>query len=333
MMRKFVIILIFMIFAMKFGFAQDPSFSQFYANPLYLNPALTGLTECGRINLNYRNQWPSLSNAFITYSATYDQSLPKISSGIGVSFIGDNEGNGALNTNIISAFYSYKLQVSEDILLTAGFQGSYYQEKLNWGKLVFGDQIDPNTGPTNLPTSEVPPDNLNKSYVDFSTGMVLGYSDIFFAGVGVHHLTQPENGFYDNSDSKLLMKVTAHAGATINLTQGSFGYNNTEDLILSPNVLYQQQEKFHQLNIGLYAKKYPFIGGLWFRHNFENADALIILVGFQQSSYRIGYSYDFTLSKLSNGSGGAHEISFAWEFCIYKGEKRKVIKAINAPSF
>ncbi len=314
-------------------FSQDASFSQFYANPLFLNPALTGSTDCGRFNLNYRNQWPSLNNAFITYSASYDQNIPSLSSGIGFSVIGDNSGNNAISTNIISGFYSYKLQINNSILISAGFQASYYQKKLDWNNLIFGDQIDPGTGNISPTSNEPQPGSLNKSFVDFSSGFMIGYLDKFFAGVGVHHLTQPENGFYDNTNSTLSMKITVHGGTIINLSQGTIGGAGSEDIILRPNILYQQQAEFHQMNIGAYLSKYPFVGGLWFRHNFENADAAIILLGFQHNRYRIGYSYDFSLSKLSGNSGGAHEISFAWEFCIYKGKKRRHIKAIKAPTF
>ena len=42
------------------AYAQDPEFTQFYANPLYLNPAFAGSSHCPRMNLNYRNQWPAL---------------------------------------------------------------------------------------------------------------------------------------------------------------------------------------------------------------------------------------------------------------------------------
>jgi|AntAceMinimDraft_15_1070371.scaffolds.fasta_scaffold09061_3 type IX secretion system PorP/SprF family membrane protein len=331
---KFIALMLIMsVFIVKAGFSQDAEFSQFYANPLYLNPSLTGSTDCGRFNLNYRNQWPSLNKAFITYNASYDQNIPSLSSGLGVSVIGDNNGNNVISTNIISGFYSYKLQLSKSILVSAGFQASFYQKKLDWNNLIFGDQIDPGSGDINPVSNETPPGSLNKSFVDFSTGITLGYLDKFFAGVGVHHLTQPENGFYDNSNSVLSMKITVHGGAIINLTDGTIGGANSEDIVLRPNILYQQQGKFHQMNLGAYLSKYPFVGGLWFRHNFENADAAIVLLGFQHNRYRIGYSYDFSLSKLSGNSGGAHEISFAWEFCVYKGEKRRHIKAIKAPTF
>ena len=55
--------------------AQDPEFTQFYANQLYLNPAFAGSARCPRLCLNYRNQWPALTGTFITYSASYDQQI------------------------------------------------------------------------------------------------------------------------------------------------------------------------------------------------------------------------------------------------------------------
>ncbi|RLD70071.1 MAG: hypothetical protein DRI87_08855, partial [Bacteroidetes bacterium] len=86
--------------------AQDPEFSQFYANPLYLNPAMTGTAECARINLNYRNQWPSLTKAFITYNISYDQNVASINSGFGVLVMSDRQGDGALNTTMASLLYT-----------------------------------------------------------------------------------------------------------------------------------------------------------------------------------------------------------------------------------
>lgn len=324
-----------LILSIKLSLAQDPNFSQFYANPLYLNPALTGSAECGRINLNYRNQWPSIGKAFVNYNASYDQSVPFINSGIGISFVGDNTGEGGIfNRNYISGYYSYKLQVSESVLLSAGFQATYIQQKLDWGKLIFADQIDPGSGSINPTSAEIPPSDLDKSYIDFSSGIMIGYLDKFFGGFAVHHMTEPEDGaYYEDGDTRIPMKFTVHGGTFINLTEGTLGGSYQGDLMLSPNLLYQQQDMFKQLNIGAYVTKFPFVGGLWLRHNFGNADAAIVLVGIKYNNYRIGYSYDFSLSKLRNLSGGAHEISFAWEFCVYKGEKRRKIRAINAPAF
>lgn len=313
--------------------AQDAQFSQFYANPLFLNPALAGFTECGRVNLNYRNQWPSLANAYITYSASYDQNIEGINSGIGFLAMSDRQGDGALVRNSISAFYSYHLQVSEPIVISFGVEASYYMESLDWNKLVFADQIDPTTGNISPTSGENPPTSDQVSVVDFSAGAVMAYYDQWFVGVAVDHLNQPNISFYDNSDSKLPMKITLHGGVNVNMSEGGLGNYNSDDWVLSPQLLYMQQESFRQMNVGLYVSKNPLVLGVWYRYDFTNPDAVVALVGVNFNNIRVGYSYDFTVSNLGGSSGGAHEISFAWDFCIYKQASRRKIRAIKSPSF
>jgi len=77
-MLKRIVLILTVLFSLGISenlFAQDPEFTQFYANPLYLNPAFAGTARCPRVNLNYRNQWPAISGTYVTYSASYDQHL------------------------------------------------------------------------------------------------------------------------------------------------------------------------------------------------------------------------------------------------------------------
>ncbi len=307
---------------------QDPHFSQFYANPLYLNPAFAGTAICPRLIMNYRNQWPSISGTYVTYNASYDQHFDAISGGVGLIVNTDRAGEGTLVTNTVSGIYSYKLTVNRFFSIKTGFQATYFQKNLDWEKLTFGDQIDPKHGFV-YNTNEKQPD-LKKQAVDFSVG-ILGYSENIYGGVAVHHLTEPDEGFI--SISKLPMKITAHVGGVINLKSSARHYHRRklEDPTLSPNLLYMQQQNFQQMNYGLYLNKYPFVGGMWFRQNFQNPDALILLVGFEQPMFKFGYSYDITVSKLSNASGGAHEFSFTFQFDCKPAKKR--IRTINCPSF
>jgi type IX secretion system PorP/SprF family membrane protein len=313
--------------------AQDPAFSQFYANPLFLNPALAGATECGRLNLNYRNQWPAMGNAFITYGVSYDQNIESIKSGFGIVVMSDRQGDGALTRSSASLFYSYKLKVSDPITISFGVEGTFLQDHLDWNKLQFADQFNIETKQFDLPTSETPPSKNSVATPDFSVGAVMNYYDEWFAGVAVNHITQPDISFYDNTTSKLAMKYTVHGGVNVNLSKGMLGNFSQNDYLLQVNLLYLQQESFNQINAGLYINKYPFVLGGWFRHNFSNPDAAIVLVGVTWKNLRFGYSYDFTVSKIGGSSGGAHEISFSWDFCIYKQQKRRTIRAIKAPMF
>lgn len=310
--------------------AQDASFSQYYGNPMYLNPALAGVKICPRLTLNYRNQWPSIPASFVTYSVGYDQYIDAVSGGFGVIVMSENMADGVLTNTSASAIYSFRLNLSRKLTMNAGFQGTYHQNKLNWNKLIFEDQLSFGANPNLPPTSETPPDRLSIGLIDFSTGLLFGYNERLYGGVAVHHLTQPDNSFYSNGDSNLDMKITLHAGALVDMRDG-LRSGDVEDLSLSPNIMYQQQGKFHQLNLGMYLNVYPFVVGAWFRHNFENPDAVIALVGFQQEKFKIGYSYDYTVSRLTNATGGAHEVSLAWQFPC--GQKTVKQKAIKCPRF
>ena len=330
MIRRLAVIVLFAFpFFTGKTFAQDPEFSQFYANPLYLNPAMAGITICPRVLGNYRNQWPGIGKAFNTYNFSYDQYVGFLHGGVGLLLTADRAGGGNLNTTAISLMYAYKFNLTAHLQASGGVKVGYYQRRLVWENLRFEDMIDPQGGFI-LPTAEKQPDNSTVSVPDFSAGVFLGYDDLVYGGIAVDHLSQPKIGFYADNDTRLPMKITVHAGSSISLrTNGSA--DEDREFSISPNILYQQQFQFHQLNIGLYLTIDPFVGGLWFRHNFENADALIPMLGIHYKNLRVGYSYDFTVSKLKSVSGGAHEVSASWQFpCI---EKRRHVRAIKCPRF
>ena len=248
MIRRLAFIVLFAFpFFLGESFAQDPEFSQFYANPLYLNPAMAGITICPRIMGNYRNQWPAAGKAFNTYNFSYDQYVGVVHGGAGLLFTADRAGGGNLNTTVISLVYAYKFNLTTHLQASGGVKVGYYQRRLAWENLHFEDMIDPQGGFI-LPTSEKQPDNTTVGVPDFSAGVFLGYDDLVYGGIAVDHLTQPKIGFYTDNDTKLPMKFTVHVGSSINLrTNGSA--DEDREFSISPNILYQQQFQFHQLNM------------------------------------------------------------------------------------
>jgi len=323
MRSRHLILIVSLITAYFSSSAQDVGYSQYFANPVYLNPALAGSKICPRVTLNYRNQWPAISKGYISYSAAWDQHFDVISGGVAI--LANDDAMAGLNMLSGSVVYSYRLRMAHDLTLNAALQAGYFQYRLDWDKLIFEDQII-----SGEPTKETRPDNLSVGDVDFAAGLLLGYNERVYLGGAVHHITMPDVSFYSENNNKLDMKITIHAGALYDQKEGFKG-GDIEDLSFSPNIVYIQQGNFHQLNTGMYVNFYPFVSGLWFRHNFENPDALILLLGFQQPQFKIGYSFDFTLSKLSLKSGGAHEVSFAWQLPCPKKEFK--YKAIKCPSF
>lgn len=295
--------------------AQDAQFTQFYANPLYLNPAFAGTARCARVCMNYRNQWPNLSGTYVTYSASYDQHFDFMSGGLGLLVLSDDQARGTLRTTQASVIYSYHAAINREFSLKFGIQATYFQKTLDKGRLNFGDMIDARRGFV-WNTSEIVPSSSKKN-ADFTAG-ILGYSKNYFFGFSAAHITQPDEGLL--GVSKLPAKFTGHAGLIIPLEKGNESY-------LSPNILFQAQQKFQQLNLGLYYVKGAFVAGLWYR----NMDAVIALVGLQNNNFKFGYSYDVTVSKLSGNTAGSHEISLQIQFECK--QKKKKYRTISCPSF
>lgn len=311
--------------------AQDAHFSQFYANPLYLNPAFAGAKVCPRVVTNYRNQWPSIPGSYVTYNASFDMHFDALGGGLGVMVTSDRAGQGVLTEQTVSLIYSVRIRLSREWFLKAGLQASFFQKHLDWDKLKFGDQINSKWGFSNV-TLEKRPTNgeYNIMDVDFSGGLVV-YNRNFFGGIALHHLVPVDVAF--EGESYLPMKITGHMGYTFALNGGK--RLKPGDPTISPNFVYMNQGPFHQFNWGAYFKKAPMIFGLWYRHFMDNegfnSDAIIVQVGFEYDKFKFGYSYDITISDLGTASGGAHEVSFALDFnCPVK--KRRMHE-INCPAF
>jgi type IX secretion system PorP/SprF family membrane protein len=288
---------------------QDPVFSQFYAAPLQLNPAFAGNTYAPFITLNYRNQWSGFNNfkTYVTYAASFSQFIEGMNSGIGLMIQSDDAGDGIYKNTRVSAIYSYKIQVNPDFAVKLGIEGTAAQNRLDWNRLVFPDQIDP-TGEVNFPTNEVAPDDFTKNYLDLSTG-ILAYSHLFYGGFTIKHLNTPDEsllGINNNINNGLPIRFSLHGGMQLPLATDRKG-NAT--MFVSPNVMYIKQGDFGQINAGAYFGFGSFFAGGWYRHALSNGDAAIALVGFQKGVMKIGYSYDFTISGLSNRTGGTHEFS------------------------
>jgi type IX secretion system PorP/SprF family membrane protein len=328
--------------------AQDPHFSQFFANPLYLNPAYSGSIVCPRIVANFRHQWP-VGTKYTTYSASYDQHFEALSGGVGVLFLGDRAGAGTLTTNAISLIYAFKADLTRKVAMRIGLQATLQQKSIDYNKATFGDMIDPKAGFVK-PTMENL-DTYTKILADFSTGIIF-YSDKYYGGVAVHHFTQPKESFYDNDDrtARLPMKISANFGAVFDVKKQYRREKNMGDMSISPNVIFQYQNRFVKdtvsesysyINIGLYYTVYPMVLGLWYRNGLlregqytNRPDAFVILAGIEYDFLRIGYSYDFTLPDNKTKrmrTGGSHEISA--QFHLPCPQKTRRVRHINCPKF
>jgi type IX secretion system PorP/SprF family membrane protein len=315
-MRHWIFILLFVLFSGTLT-AQDSGFSQFFANPLYLNPAFAGTTELPRMALNYRNQWPQKGAPYTTYSLSYDQLLKNSNAGLGFQAMRDQELNNVINSNTASVIYSHHIKLGYESFITLGLQGGFTLKQFNLSNLVFPSGIDQLSGEI----SEyllAGYSNEKKMFPNFAIGAV-GQHGEYFWGASAHHITRPDESVIEGDQKgRIPVKATVHAGARLHrLHHGLLSRIFT----LSPNILYQQQGSFKQLNLGIYMIEKSFLFGGWYRNNIDvRPDAIIALAGFAHEKFQVGYSFDLTLSKLSNYSYGSHEISLTF----YLGQKQEI---------
>ena len=147
-MKKLYIVLMtaFMVSAGLQLHAQDPQFTQFYANPLYLNPAFAGSVRCPRIALNTRLQWNGIAGNYRTYSASFDMHVDAIQGGIGIRFMRDEAGQATITSHNLAIMYSYHITLSSKLSMRIGAEIGFMQRSLDTRNLTFGDQIDDHYG-------------------------------------------------------------------------------------------------------------------------------------------------------------------------------------------
>lgn len=344
-MLKKIFVIFFCVMSLAVQ-AQDPQYSQFYASPLYLNPAFAGSAFAPRAIVNYRNQWPALSANFITSSFSFDYYFDKVNSGGGLLVTNDAQFSN-LRSLDIGLQYAYQLKINDDLFVRAGLQASSVTRSANFYSLTFGDQLS-NRGPNGQPTLD-PVANVGPQvkYFDFSSG-ILAYSRQFWAGLAVHHINRPDQSFISNEISRLPMKISVQAGYKIHLADyavgNGLGSQIDREVSISPAILYKRQGKFDQLDAGVYFTYEPLVLGLWYRGipirqykpGINNHDAAIVLIGYRQDALSVGYSYDATISTLGFASGGSHEISIAYQFDnIIKQKKHRPYKKkeLSCPRF
>ena len=326
-MKKLLFNLIFLLGAWA-AFGQDPLFSQYYQAPLFLNPGFTGLTPRQRFVVNHRIQWPGLPQAFATSAASYDTYLPRISSGIGVLFTSDRMGSMNWRSTTVQVLYSYKVRLNDELIFSPGISFGYGSNGIDRSKLKMGEVLQYGGSIMDPAINKL----TSTQYMDFGSGFLL-YSKKIWLGASFSHLSRPHLSVLGEND-RLDIKTTIHAGVKLELAHAM------REMYITPSFIYRMQGKdFSQLDAGVNFQANPISLGVWYRgkpfaRNVTNAidqDALILFLGTHFKNFTAGYSYDFTISSLGPGTGGAHEISITYELPARK--KMNSHRLIPCPAF
>lgn len=310
-MRKLLYIIVFFVLELGLSYGQDPQFSQFYSNPLYLGPSFAGAIDGSRFTTLYRNQWPGLPVSFRTLSFGFDHYFSNFNSGVGILALRDMAGSGDLGVLNFGLQYSYNLQVFDTWHIRPGMHLYYTEMGLDYFNLRFYDEVL--SDEINSPPVVTAPVRDKARDIDFSTS-VLMYSERIWFGATLDHMLKPNLSLY--ADKYIIPYKLAVYGGFLLVKQSRLLRPIDETLTFAYQFKYQNKQK--QLDLGFYWHKMPLVLGIWYRGmpklSYSRGDAFTFLAGYKLENFSIGYSYDFTISNLLPQAWGAHELSVVFKF-------------------
>jgi len=316
LIRRLSILLLTAWIGLTESFAQDPQFSQFYSNPLYLAPSFAGAAGGSRICLNARDQWMAMPSTFMTYSFSYDHYFSKFNSGFGLLGYKDVAGSGQLGTLSLGVQYSYNFKITQTIYARPGLHFSYREHGVAWDKLNYLWELTDTDFGDPIEHSEA-----QSRDVDLALSTLI-YSQRIWGGITVDHILMPNVSLYADKH-RVPIKVSVFGG--IELVRKSRLLKPDEET-MTLAYLFKQQGPYTQLDLGVYWFKNPFVLGLWYRgippFNSQRGDAFIILGGYRTKNFNIGLSYDVTISNLIGQAVGSLEVSMSFKFAIPRRSKK-----------
>ena len=319
---KYIVLLIVVSTTNLFA-QQDVHFSQFFSSPLTLNPANAGIYNGDlRAIMNYRSQWGSISEPFVTSAASVDfPVLKKMKGGmfgLGVNFFKDDAGDSKMSTMNYGLALAYHLDISggnNNHFLSVGFQGGMVQRSMSYSSLTWDEQWNGVTFDQDIATVDKV-GGTAVSVLDIATGIHWYYSPTdfsrYFAGFSLYHLNSSDVAF--NGSSPLIKKYTFHGGAEIGSGTSNASVTGSPFSVL-PNFVFVKQGANQYFDVGLEAK-YRLRQSSKFT-NYHNAmyvtlgpylrwgDAAYIVSRLGWNGVELAFSYDFNLSELSIASGGS----------------------------
>lgn len=311
---------LFYICSLHFTTAQDPHFTQYYSNALYLNPATSG-TYSGtfRVSTIYRDQYfQPLEESYKTFAASGDVKLDirdkrsglKDVVSMGLTFLTDRVRVFDVNTNqlLLTLAYHKALDKRYKQTLGIGFQGGLLQRAVNYENLTFHDQFNAIDGYTNATGEFLPPNNV--TVPDLSLGVYYSASPTkklnLHAGVAYQHFNRPNVSFYNdpvilNNDviknSAYPHRITFHAGAQI-FTSYRLDFSPRLAFFSQAGKQTIQASGIFRIKFAERTGQYFHIGPLFRMVNSVNGsqlESMAAMVGIERNNFIIGLSYDWGL--------------------------------------
>jgi len=311
---------VFLLFAQLLFAQQGRNFSMWQENPLQFNPgAVANLDGNIRLFANYRNQYMTLSsNPLQTFSFSFESKLIGARNkqnyfNTGVIVMNDISGDGNYTVSQLGLPLSYSVRLDDRSRLALGVYAGLYQRSVQGNSFTWDHQWNGQFFDTGILSGETI-NNANVGTFDLSSGLNYSYSidktRRFFAGYSMQHILSPDLAF--NIEDRLMFRHNLHMNANYKIDGEMIG--------LSPALLVMLQGPNRNAIAGTnldFFLRTPSLRTMFFQPTifsvglyYRLEDAVIINSYFMTKGWKIGVSYDTTLSRLSkfNNTVGAFEI-------------------------
>lgn len=307
-MKNLVLVTVALFVSLASFAQQDAQYSHYMFNTLVVNPAYAGSKEVVNLSGLYRKQWVNIEGSPTSQTVSIDG--PVANNNVGLALQMTNDQLGARHRRGIMATYAYRFRVAQDARLSFGLSGGIAQFGFDANKIR--TLINENVASTE--TALLPDANFGIYYQDSK----------FYAGISVNDLFAKVIKPSD-FDKTLVGDRGLHYFATA-------GYLITvsEDIKIKPSLLLKAD--FTDIDQRSTAPtEFDFNAfvllrdRLWIGASLRTAaphkgesfvpESMIGLVEFYvNDQFRVGYSYDYTLTELGQFNSGSHEVSLGYFF-------------------
>ncbi len=298
-----------MISVLSLTAQQDAQYTQWMFNKLSLNPgyAVSSDHACG--SALHRSQWVGLEGAPVSQSLNIR--VPFTGKNVGVGLSINHDKIGPTNSWTVSGIYAYRFDFGNNRHLGVGLQGTVRSYRVN-----YTETLTIQSGDGSIPTT-----NETRTIPNFGAGLYY-YTPKFFIGLSAPHLLQGDLSFFnDGSNNTDFSREETHAFL---MAGAVFDLNDV--LKLKPSLLFKYV-KDAPFDADLHASLIfydTFWAGLTYRlGGIANSpgESLDIVLQLQLSrAIRLGFAYDFTLSKVRDYSDGTFEVVL--DYCLNPGNDR-----------
>lgn len=278
---------------------QDPMFTQYFTNQLPVNPAYAGSRDGLSMLAFIRHQWTGFEGAPRTQTISAHGPLGETNSNLGVSLLRDKLG--ITERYALNGAYAYRIDLGP-ARLALGLHGQVRLRQMRWDQANPLDEVD----------AAVTFSQRQLILPNFGAGIYLDGKHFFFSAA-LPHMLENELPFAQAANSQSLSQLRRHVFFSGGLILGL-----TDAVKLKPMALWKyvaDAPNQYDFNLGLLIKDRLLVGGTY-RSN-ASADGFI---QFQlDEQWRLGYAYDFSLTRLRQVNSGSHEIFIGFDI----GRKNK----------